>query len=331
MSFLSYSALYDKVLALRHLAYDKGWKKSCKSKIPVISIGSITMGGAGKTPLTLYLVKKIMAQGFTPVLLSRGYGRKQKGLQILPEKGETSELAARYGDEALLFRRYFPDLRLVLSEDRCTGVKYIEENSNADVILLDDGFQHRKLEHTADILIFKNNFAGLDEKYFPFGNLRDRLKRLEAADLILYENGMHPDVVDYLNQQSHTLPYEIEFTGPDPEKLTGKIAAFSGIADGKRFINTLQAMGIVPNIVFDFRDHSPYDQRQLNKLSAAKVDHYICTEKDYVKLPEEFIATHNVHIIKMKLIIDDNDIILSEIINQNIPYGVRTDSVGNIF
>jgi len=306
-------SLTDRLLSLRHRLYDNNLLPSCRSRLPVISVGSLTIGGAGKTPLTLYLIRELLKAGRQPALLTRGYRRKGRGVAVLPVSGSTgphrsiAELAAEYGDEPLLFRQQFPDLPIFVSARRCLALPLIEADRSLDCILLDDGFQHRAIQRDLDILIFRREFRGAEERYFPAGSLRDSLIRLKAADLILAENGSSESVLNYLSGHAPVLIYKRELSIPDPGELRPPLTAFAGVADPLSFFSSLKTAGMELEREFSFRDHIQYSRPILDKLKAAAAGgSLICTEKDYVKLPAAWLDSVHCLPVPMRLELQDS-------------------------
>ncbi len=297
--------LPEPVVRLRHWFYDRQLFRICHPAIPVLSVGSVTIGGAGKTPLTLKLAGLLQQKGLKPAILSRGYGRKTRGLAVIPTGAPAEGAAREFGDEPMMIRQHFPDLPIVVSEDRCSGAEYIEKQGLADCIVLDDGFQHRHLAHDCDVLIFKKNFQGVRERYFPVGHLRDSLTRLAAADSILYEKGTAEDVTAYLQGKSGCFAYQFHFQGPEPSDLTSPVTAFSGVADPSGFRQTLTELALRPDHFFAFPDHAEYRSFRLKKLDESASGTLLCTEKDYVKLPREFLRDRDVRCIRMSVEIEN--------------------------
>ena len=154
------SSIYDAITRVRNFAYDRGWLEVYRSPLKVISVGNITAGGNGKTPLCLLIVKELRNAGFSPVILTRGYGGSTKSVKKVTEEDGPAEV----GDEAvMLFRRTGGPV--VIGANRVQAVKMIESERLGDIVLLDDGFQHRRLARDVDIVTIN---VGSDEAVMGF-------------------------------------------------------------------------------------------------------------------------------------------------------------------
>ena len=176
--------IYRLILSLRHLAFDKGWKKSFEAKVPTICVGNITVGGTGKTPHTEMILRKLLYSdqwAFKNIaVLSRGYKRKSKGFQIVDR-----DSSARFaGDEPLQIARKFPSVTVAVDKDRVNGCEKLADKV-ADIIVLDDAFQYRRLRPTKSIVLVDYNRPIYSDKLLPWGRLRDLPSRIKAADAVI--------------------------------------------------------------------------------------------------------------------------------------------------
>ncbi len=297
-----YSRIVDVLIRQRHHHYRTGRYPSHKIQTPVLATGSLTLGGAGKTPLTHYLARLFHENGISVCILSRGYGRESKGILEVHRTEHTDQEARRCGDEPVMLKTLLPSVPVIVSEDRVAGAQYIEKHHKPQVILLDDGFQHRKLKHDMDILIFKKEFKGARASYFPFGDLRDSLSRLVEADLIFLEEGVSRNVIEFLSSQTAVIPYQLTYSLDKPVNNTHKTCAFCGIARPDRFKETLRIMNIHPQTVISFRDHVKYSPARIKKLKKSGCSHFITTLKDSVKLPRTFMEQNRISVIKMDIV-----------------------------
>ena len=305
----AFNFLFDAIINLRHKLYNTGFIKSKKVKTPVISIGSITIGGAGKTPLTIAIAKILTEMDYKVAILSRGYKREKTGVCEIKDFADLYKTANNYGDEPTLIALSLKNIPVVVSKNRFLGAKYIEKEIKPDVILLDDGFQHRKLLHSADFLIFKSDFKGENEKYFPFGKLRDSLSRLKNGDLIFCEKGTKQSVKEYLKKQSNIQEYDIiyELIPHNEAEINIKkpITSFCGIAKPELFFKAIKNLNIDCEYNLKFRDHKKYDRSTIKKILLTKPKTFITTEKDLMKLPKEFIANNKILVLKIKIRFSD--------------------------
>lgn len=179
--------LYRLVLALRHLFYDKGWKKSFQAPVPTICIGNITAGGTGKTPFTELVLRKLLQSDEWAyrniAVLSRGYKRKKRGFLLVPRDGS----AADYGDEPLQLARKFPSVTVAVEKDRVKGCKLLTGSAEtpADIIVLDDAYQYRRLRCDLNVVLVDYHRPVFKDKLLPWGRLRDLPSRLGKARIVV--------------------------------------------------------------------------------------------------------------------------------------------------
>jgi len=161
--------------------YDLNIFKSKSFDIPVISIGNLTVGGTGKTPTTEFLIRNLISE-YKIAILSRGYKRKTKGF-VLAENSSTVE---DIGDEPFQIKQKFSNIIIAVDEKRSRGISKLQEiNPKVDVIILDDAFQHRKVIPGFSILLLDYTQPFLEDKYLPYGRLRDSIKEKHRANTIL--------------------------------------------------------------------------------------------------------------------------------------------------
>ncbi len=172
------SLLYGLGVIIRNKAYDYGFVKSRKFKIPVIAVGNLAVGGAGKSPMTEYLVA-LLKERYKVATLSRGYGRKTKGFLMVKLQSFSEEV----GDEPLQFKQKFQDVTVAVCEDRIEGIKRL--NKDHEVIILDDAYQHRAVIPGLSILLFDYTSLFKWQWLLPTGNLREPLTGRKRANLIV--------------------------------------------------------------------------------------------------------------------------------------------------
>ncbi len=174
---------YYLVLKIRHNLYDKGRIASVQHPVPVVSVGNVTAGGTGKTPMVEYLAN-LLRGSHRVAVLSRGYKRKSKGFRLV----EAEDTAALAGDEPLQIKRKFPDIRVAVDKDRNHGVQQLfalPEEERPDVVLLDDGFQYRKLKPALDIVLVDYNRPIFQDNLLPVGHLRDLPEQIRRAGVVI--------------------------------------------------------------------------------------------------------------------------------------------------
>jgi len=175
---LPFSLLYGLAVIVRNWCYDAGFMKSRRFDLPVICVGNLEVGGAGKSPMTEYLIR-LLKGDHKVATLSRGYGRETKG--FLTAANTTT--AIQLGDEPSQFARKFPDITVAVCEDRAEGIMRLQ--ASHDLILLDDAFQHRAVKAGLNILLFDYNQLQQPKLLLPAGNLREPFSGRWRADIIV--------------------------------------------------------------------------------------------------------------------------------------------------
>ena len=279
---------YYWAIKIRNSFYDKEIFKSYKLPVPVISVGNISVGGSGKTSLIRYLCEKFSHQ-FNIAVISRGYKRKSKGLKVIYHKGKLLENLENSGDEPYFLGKIFKkkglNLSIVVDENRYRAGKFAVEELKANLILLDDGFQHRKIKRNIDLVLLKKE--DLKEKILPFGRLREPFEALERADaLILTYQDCKPFDFSYKNKPVFKLfrknwkILNAEFKKVSEEVKDKEFIAFCGLGDNQQFIFSLKKLGIKIKKFLSFPDHYEYKNFKIKNNET-----YITTLKDGVKFP----------------------------------------------
>ena len=216
--------IYRLILALRHFAYDKGWKKTFQADVPTLCIGNVTVGGTGKTPHTELILRKLLHSDQWAyrnlAVLSRGYKRKSRGFQLVTRDSS----AAFAGDEPLQLARKFPAVTVAVDKNRVRGCQLLASGAEGfpgakkkadaagstaapgnrvpamDLIVLDDAFQYRRLEATLNIVLVDWNRPVYQDKLLPWGRLRDLPSRLQKAQIVMVTKGP-ADVDEWTRQE----------------------------------------------------------------------------------------------------------------------------------
>ncbi len=290
---LPLNAIYGAVVAAKNSLYDAEHMYTQRLQWPVISVGSLSAGGAGKTPFTLLLAETLKRHGWQPDVLSRGYGRKSSGCAQVQVNGSARE----FGDEPVLMAARGLDVFVAnRRSDAGTLAESTLEATPRRLHLLDDGFQHRRLQRDINIvLLTAEDWA---DKLLPAGNLREPMVSLRRADAIVLREkdaALEPQLRQWL-QENNFQPQLIRIrrtlavvnTTPHP-------LLFCGIARPQDFSAMLQAAGHdVSRGMIAFRDHEPYTPAKIASLvSEAKrlqADGFITTEKDAMRLTPELRA-----------------------------------------
>ena len=309
-----FTGIYALGINLRNLAYDRNILKIHKLPIPVISIGNVTVGGTGKTPVTLSLARLLQDPPYNqkPAVLSRGYKRKSRGYQLVSAGDGPICDAIQSGDEPQMYARKLSDVPVAVDTDRVRGGRTLIRHLSPSVILLDDAFQHRRLHRDLDIVLLDSSVEFQQERLLPAGPMREPMTSLKRADLIVLT---HFQPGDDVSEQLWDICAEqfgedrLCACGIKPVRCTrinnGKeipldelrkcrLIAFCGIAKPETYLQALIKLGTNTPFLIRFPDHHRYRPKDVEKLAnvftAEKADYLITTEKDAVKLSGLFQA-----------------------------------------
>ncbi len=278
--------LYAAGLALRNRRIESGSEPVLRLRWPVVSIGNLSTGGAGKTPLTIALAKLLSGKGFHVDVLSRGYGR----IASQPTLVRADGTAEQFGDEPLLIARA-TGVPVYVARQRYEAGLLAEaeevKSGKAAVHLLDDGFQHRQLARDVDILLL--NRQDWRDSLLPAGNLREPLSAAKRADVIAIP-AEEPELEAELRARGWQGPIWRLKRIMELPPVTGPVAAFCGIARPEQFFAGLEAVGVQLAARSTFPDHHRYTVRDLDRLVAAAratgATALLTTEKDCVRIGE---------------------------------------------
>lgn len=302
---LPLSWLYGAVTSVRNLLYDLQLLKSHAFDLAVVKIGNLSVGGTGKTPHT-ELVAAMLAEAFPAVaILSRGYMRSTKGFRMAGEGDNADTL----GDEPFQMHLKLPDVQVAVCADRKAGIdQLLAHNPLLSAVVLDDGFQHRKVKAGLNILLSDYNDPFYSDQLLPAGRLREQRSAYMRADLIIFTKA--PRVVNLYDKKfvytkvkptasqqvifSHIRYGDPVFVEPFADQLLGKhlqVLLVTGIVNAQPITEMLERKS-VRYAHLEYRDHQRYGQKQLSEIAEAfaqlagdnKV--VITTEKDFVKLRE---------------------------------------------
>lgn len=290
---------YGFIQSLRALLYRIGILKSFRLPRPVISIGNITVGGTGKTPVTAHIARLLLDQGYRVAVLSRGYGGSLEGQTVVVSDGATVMLSSREcGDEPFLLASTIPGLMVVIGSDRYAAGLLAMQQLDPDVFLLDDGFQHLRLRRDLNILLLDQRNPFGNGWCLPVGLLREPIRASQRADLIIHTRSSldaeHRPIVagKPFCSARHQLSVAIPLTGgaalPLAQLQNKRGFAFAGIAEPQAFFDELRVHGLNLAAVMTLPDHVSYDSSHIraveNEFNSSGADYAITTEKDGVKL-----------------------------------------------
>ncbi len=308
--------IFERLVRFRNRCYGKGRFKTHRLPCTVISIGNITTGGTGKTPMTLHVAKFLQELGYKSAILSRGYkgGAEKKG-GVVSDGNHLLMTAKAAGDEPFMMARLLENIPVLVGRDRVASGRLAISRFSPDILLLDDGFQHRRLHRNIDIVLLDSTRPFGNRFLLPRGSLREPPDMLARADAIIFtrwHDGL-PEPESLLPESVRSLPVFRSRNTPyidkkipsatgfprtretlDPALLDGaRVFAFSAIANNKDFHRVLANLGCRKVGAENFADHHAYGPRELSHIGrmagAAGAEILVTTQKDFPKLPPKTV------------------------------------------
>ncbi|HEY1658898.1 MAG TPA: tetraacyldisaccharide 4'-kinase [Candidatus Sulfotelmatobacter sp.] len=294
------SGLYGAAVSLRNSLYDRRLLVSHSLQGPVISVGNLSTGGAGKTPFVILLGELLKARGIKFDVLSRGFGRATRGVLLVDPGGSPRD----FGDEPLLISRRL-QVPVVVGEDRFEAGRFAEQRFGPEFHLLDDGFQHRRLARDFNIVLVTPEDAR--DRLLPAGLLRESLQALRRADVVALSGGASRESFPLSGKTVWRVRRGI-VTGTQP--IPTRPVVFCGIARPQLFLLQLRTAGIDPVADAFFRDHHSYTEKDIRELlqirQRSSADGFVTTEKDAVNLGGYFSALAPLAVIPVKMELTDS-------------------------
>jgi len=305
LSVLSWA--YRAAIALRDRAYRLGVLPTGRLAVPGHLGGNLTLGGTGKTPTVELVARTLQELGAAPAVLSRGYGRTTRGVQVVADREAILAEAHAGGDEPRLLAERLPGVPVVVGENRYEAGRVAVERCGATALVLDDGFQHRTLAKDLEILVVSGRAPWGNARVFPRGMLREPLAGLRRAHAVLVTNPAGPETVAEVTatvRRHHatapvlTARYELQDASeplrgrriPVRELAGRRLLAFAGLGSPEGFADTVDATGIRRVGFVEFPDHhwfTPGDVAELARdARAAGAQGLATTEKDWVRMRE---------------------------------------------
>jgi tetraacyldisaccharide 4'-kinase len=307
--------LYELAVRLKIAAYETNYLRPKRLRAAVISVGNVTLGGTGKTPIVEYLARYLASEGRSVAILTRGYRRSTRGQQVLNAPGATQQAMTdrvadadahlNYGDEPVMLARMLPEVPIVIDADRFEAGRRAEE-MGADVVILDDGYQHLRLSRDLNLLLLDATDPFGGSEMVPFGRLREPLYALKRADAIIitranraFDQGPLLGAIRYCCGDAVPILYFYSAitrlrhlaTGAvyDVAEFAGwKASLLCGIGNPEAFAEDVLEAGISVVAEHFYRDHHVYGQADVDsieqKARTAAADLIITTEKDSVRL-----------------------------------------------
>lgn len=304
-----FSPVYRLVMVVRAFLYRNNiFLKSQRLPVPVVSIGNLTLGGTGKTPMVRYVTRLLLDKGLRPAIVSRGYGGKASGeVNIVSDGVRTLLLPDMAGDEPFMLAEALPGVPVLTGPERARVARQAIEEFGVNLIVMDDGFQHLAVRRDLDLVLFSARTLLGNGWVFPGGELREPLSALGRAHGFVItgvDNGNRSVVEDFQHRLQGYFPAKPVFFGEYlpagvwhsrqgkactlDEARSMEVFAFAGIANPDSFRQTLRQEGFSLAGFKEFRDHHGYTAQDVAALVAAAKAHgagaLITTEKDFVKL-----------------------------------------------
>jgi tetraacyldisaccharide 4'-kinase len=347
--------LYELVVRLRVAAYETQYLKQKRLDAVVISIGNIVLGGTGKTPMVEYIARYIKSEDHSVAVLTRGYGRESSGMRVLndprrpPDAAQAREVAGanshqEYGDEPLMLARALGNVPVIINKDRHEGGRWAEREGGAEILVLDDAYQHLALARDLNILLLDatDPFGGFEMA--PFGRLREPLYGIKRADLVIitradrpFDQGQVNAIIKYFCGDKVPVMYVYSSIARLRHIETGEIyeakqfagwnaAVMCGIGNPRAFADDILQFGM--NIVSEnfFSDHHAFTQEDLERVTQAAretgADAIVTTEKDAVRLEELKLGDVPVYAAQLEIQSEDEvrlkSLLLRTLIKQRI-------------
>jgi tetraacyldisaccharide 4'-kinase len=309
-ALLPFSWLYECIVVLRNLFFDLKLFRIETVGVPVISVGNITTGGTGKTPVVELVATTLERLNVRTAIVSRGYGRTSRGLKEVSDGFSMKATVRESGDEAFQLAGRLPKTAVVVDKRRIRGARHAVERLNANAIVLDDGFQHRALHRDLDIVLVDAAQSPFETAMLPAGFRREPLSALRRADVVILTKVRPGENVDRLGEQIRSYSAAEIMTSSyrvtsfrraktkfrvDLNSVRGKHAvAFCGIGRPESFEQSLEEIGVRIDSMIAFNDHHWYSTSDLQRIVAEqekwKAEFIVSTEKDFVRVsrPEFF-------------------------------------------
>jgi tetraacyldisaccharide 4'-kinase len=320
---IPFSLLFESGVRLRRIWYKFGPGRIRQLPVPVISVGNLSVGGTGKTPLIQSLARHFLGQGFRVAVLSRGYGRKTRGVHVV-SKGFGPMLASKdSGDEPWILAETLSGAAVIVGEKRVEAGRCAVK-MGCDICLLDDGFQHLSLHRDIDVLLFDGERLWGNGRVLPGGPLRDPLsavKRAHAVVITRWPKERNPEkLLAFLGKRTkapvffarHEPLYWVSTENSTEAILEGKVVVgFAGIGNPAAFHETLKTLPLDVRAFRKFPDHQWYDEKKIDQLvqraEALEAEALVTTEKDWARLSRIWNHRFPLFYLKIELVIDHED------------------------
>lgn len=329
--------LYELGVRARAAFYENGLFETRRLKAPVISVGNLTVGGAGKTPCVAFLARFLRDEGYEVAILSRGYKRESRGRVEVSDGREILCRPNESGDEPFLLAKSCPGARVVVDRDRYAAGKWLEERARISVFILDDGYQHLRLARDLNLLLVDASEPPDRAKMIPFGRLREPITAMGRADAVIvtrsdqpfdrraFENAIRKfaraeaPVFYAVHKMTELISLDGAVVASPADFARKRIAAVSGVARPDRFVADLERLGMEIALRRDFDDHHRYTREELSEIVGrareARAEAIITTEKDAANLPVGFAGPLALPIFAARIeFACENEVALKELV-----------------
>jgi len=340
---------YGGIIRLRETLYKKGLLPSKRLPCPVISIGNITVGGSGKTPMAIYVAELIKHLGYGVVIISRGYkGQAEKVGGVVCDGRKICMGPDTAGDEPFMVAQRLKTVPVIVGQNRFKAGRLAIREFKPDVLLLDDAFQHLKLHRDLDLVLLDNKDPLGNTYLFPRGTLRETASALSRGDAVILtrsDMGKAPSLGQIKKHfprkpifHSFHTPYIYKIVTENSLKSRDRLTisskydfdifknkraiAFSGIASNDDFRRTIESFKCKVEKFSGFPDHHPYSDRELDEIVKSAMDlsaeFIFTTEKDYVRIAHKIKWPITLVIIGIEISFGENDIAFKSFIKRRL-------------
>lgn len=324
---LPFALLFSFILKVRRFCFTIGIFKQYNSKCKIISVGNLVVGGTGKTPFTILLAKYLKSskestsggKGNSVAVSHRGYkGKFENMVKLISDENSAYDCAKDAGDEPFMLAKNLPGIPVIVGKNRTKAIKYLEKKFSPDYIILDDSFQHLKVKHNLDFLLFSAKNPIGNGFVMPAGMLREPKSVIKFCDFIVFNNCSEdfviPEWIKKYEKPIFQTEYEIEnfinYQTDETEDISyfknKKIYLISGIGNPESFENSIKRSGIDFLHHFIFPDHYHFRYENdirpiIRKGVKEKIDTILTTEKDFMKMQNFPLYEINFYYAKLNI------------------------------
>jgi tetraacyldisaccharide 4'-kinase len=331
---------YDKLSTVRNMLFDSGILKIHQVSCPVVSVGNLAVGGTGKTPMVIWLARFLSEEGWRVGIVSRGYkGEETEKVLVVSDGRDILAGSEISGDEPQLLARRLPGIPVLCSTKRALAAEAAVKQFRCEVVILDDGFQHRFLARDLDIVMLDSRYPFGDGFLFPRGILRERTTALARAQVLVLSRfdgsneaeqsrtnlvGQWPDktVVTAAQRTTRIFKATTQRELPLGSVKNKRLAAFAGIGRPDDFFRTVRALGAELVYTTALPDHHPLTVELLDTLveeaSTKQPELWLTTEKDWVRLPSDLPDSMELMILTVEIDLNGDSSLLKAVVQESV-------------